>query len=222
MRDQRKPTSYFESYLAYENERIRKREEKLKNSDDAEKLRRIHGTLFLYRMNILIASFSIGADAAELKKLLSNACIEMTFIKSPSYLNLLTLSSLAVMLNDSGAVKPLWESFRAECDEDKLLNGLRSFLETGTVSWTGNYKFPRQYQGLDAVFDADTSEKREASLLKYLKSWYSKNKDAAWYDTLDSKNDVYYGYWCFESGAIARIFGLNDRTLSKSEYYPQL
>ena len=222
MRDQRKPAAYFKDYLAYETQQVFRREEKLKNCDDAGKARRIHENLFHYRMDVLIASFSNGADEEELKELLEKTCLDMTYVYPLSYLNLLTLSSLAVMLDDGKAIKPLEECFSTAYDKDKLLHGLRSFLETGTASWIGSYEFPRQYQGLDAVFFAETSEKLEVALLKYLKSWYSKHKDASWYDTLDDESDVYYGYWCFESGAIARIFGLNERTLSKSEYYPQL
>ena len=222
MRDQRKPASYFEAYLKKNAKNALIFEEDLKNSTAPEQAQRIHGSLSRYRMNILIASFSSGADAAELQKLLSQVIFDLVRADLTPYSSLLTALSFAVMLGGNDAIQPALSRFRSECEEDKLLNGLRSFLETGNASWSGEYKFPRKYQALDAVFGAETSEKREAALLKYLKSWYSKNKDAAWHDALNNKHDIYYGYWCFESAALAKIYGLNERTLSQSEYYPQL
>ncbi|KXY58127.1 hypothetical protein AT278_02010 [Bacillus cereus] len=35
-----------------------------------------------------------------------------------------------------------------------------------------------------------------------------------------NKNDIYSGYWSFESGAIVKILKLDDSNLKDTSYYP--
>lgn len=53
-----------------------------------------------------------------------------------------------------------------------------------------------------------------------LKKWYKLHKDAAWYDSHKSKQDIYNGYWSFEAGAIAKILNIEDSSLKDEPYYP--
>ena len=67
------------------------------------------------------------------------------------------------------------------------------------------------------------SDKDEAVeiLRKYLeKEWYKKHRDAAWYDSHKIEHVGYLGYWSFESGAIAKIMGLDNEKLKGVQYYP--
>ena len=50
------------------------------------------------------------------------------------------------------------------------------------------------------------------------KKWYKEHKSAAWYNNYKSNENTYVGYWCFESAAIVKIFGVKDN--SSWPYYP--
>ena len=39
-------------------------------------------------------------------------------------------------------------------------------------------------------------------------------------DSHKSSENVYYGYWSFEAGAIAKILNLDDSSLKDVPYYP--
>ena len=56
-------------------------------------------------------------------------------------------------------------------------------------------------------------------LKRYLtKRWYRDHRDASWYDSHKSTENIYVGYWSFEVGAVAKIYGVQDS--SEWPYYP--
>ena len=63
-------------------------------------------------------------------------------------------------------------------------------------------------------------ERDKSDLLeKYLKEdWY--NKEYECYEAHKSDQNIYYGYWSFEAGAIAKILNLDDSNLKNVPYYP--
>ena len=63
-------------------------------------------------------------------------------------------------------------------------------------------------------------EEDKITLLKeYLSNhWY--NKDCGCYEAHKSKQNIYYGYWSFEAGAIAKILNIDDIQLCGTQYYP--
>ena len=63
-------------------------------------------------------------------------------------------------------------------------------------------------------------ERDKSDLLeKYLKEdWY--NKEYECYEVHKSDQNIYYGYWSFEAGAIAKILNLDDSNLKNVPYYP--
>lgn len=222
MRDQRKSASYFQHYIEYQDQQIQKRLEKLYACEDKDKAERIQSNLLLNRVNRLVASFSYGDDAETLRDLYRKTCT--TALKTPdlTYYNLLLLSSFSIMLEDHVTVKPVIDRYGSVIERDKLLYGFSTYIESGEASWQGSYQFPSVYGDLDLVISATTQTKAEDCLLSYLKIWYSKNKDCSWYGTLESRYDVYYGYWSFESAAIAKVCGLDGHRLAANEYFPAL
>lgn len=220
MRDRRKTAAYFESYIACEKNRLEKKLEKVKTCTDRERAVRVWDSIFLYRMNLLTASFSAGADREELKELHRLACRSACEITSLSYGDALALSCFSVMLGSFSAMKPVAGLFESVFTQDKLLGGLRSYIETGRAVWQGDYRFPEIYGALDGVLEAETREAGEAALLAWLGTWYDGCEDCAWHNTLESANDVYYGYWCLEAAALAIIFCFDKKRLSGNEYFP--
>lgn len=58
-------------------------------------------------------------------------------------------------------------------------------------------------------------------LKKYLaEQWYEIHSECAWYNSHNSKQNTYYGYWAYEAGAISKILKLNDEELKEQQYYP--
>lgn len=222
MRDTRKPVSYFTAYLQCEQRRIAHRLEKLSVCDNAEKRERISANLLLNRMNVLVASFSCGASRDELSALLRSACTTAGEVRSLTYGDALTLVSLSVMLEDRISILPLFERFRPLFDEDRLLGGLRAYIKSGTAVWTGDYRFPSPYKGLETVISAPDKESGTSALLAYLEGWYAQCSDCAWHETANSSSDVYFGYWSFESAAVAKLLGLDSGRCAQSPYFPVL
>ncbi len=93
----------------------------------------------------------------------------------------------------------------------KTYIGNKSEFDTSKIS------FPRPYKKLvKSINDED----RDA-FLKYLRGWYKGSVDSAWYGTHELVNKYqYYGYWCFEAGAIAKRLGFVDDDLKNEQYYP--
>ena len=82
------------------------------------------------------------------------------------------------------------------------------------------FEFGGIYDCLKSILEND--EKRACEELKeYLqKKWYEIHRECAWYDSHKSSKNVYYGYWSFEAGAIAKILNLDDSSLKDVPYYP--
>lgn len=176
------------------------------------------------RLSLLIASFSYGDDSSSLKALLSETCTTALSLKvdTLTYSDALTLTSLSIMLNYYEGIKQVIDRNRELFESDKLLHGLSSYVFSGKAEWLGSYTFPDVYAGLDSFMSALSLEEKENELLEFLNGWYDKCSDCAWYDTLNNPHNVYYGYWCFEAAALAKVYGLNEKRLSTSAYYPVL
>lgn len=65
----------------------------------------------------------------------------------------------------------------------------------------------------------DDSEFLE-ELKTYSKKWYTRHKSLHWYNSHDSENSLYFGYWAIEAAAIAKIRGLNLVDTKFGEYFP--
>jgi hypothetical protein len=120
--------------------------------------------------------------------------------------------------------------------DDSIFNSLVSAVqETGKDDWLYNYlihsRIPNvEYESspllwvkpyLSLQYVVERSEDKTADMFRYLtKSWYQGHSGAGWYDSHKRNQNLYYGYWSFESGAVAKILKLDDSTLKDAPYYP--
>ena len=222
MRDTRKPESYFTAYIAYEQSCVQKRNEKLLQCNDPAKEQRICENLFYNQMNLLVASFSKGAEKAELTALFESCCLTAQKISALTYENALRLVSFAIMLGCTDKFCAVAERFSEIFGQDRLLKGFCSFAVSGKAMWSGEYCFPEIYGSMEDVLQAKEKTEKEKAVQNYLNGWYERNKESAWYETLNSANDVYYGYWSFESAAMAVIYELDQEILARNVYFPKL
>lgn len=218
MRDIRKDSSYFVSYLDYQYSRIEKKAAKLKESTlDEAKKQRILVSMTNYELDLLRAEFSNGASKSELKVLLVKAIDIIKDYKNPTIEDIQTLLSLAIILGAENEAKEVIEANKDIISKNRILKCLASYITNKKVEWDNSLSIDDSYRGLDEVF---STRDKEAEIKKYLDGWYEARKGYAWYDSHLSDSDTYCGYWSFESAAIVQMLKLDDASLKQNEYYP--
>lgn len=216
MRDTRKSFDYFKDYLDYQYLRIDKKTAKLKDSDE-EKRQRILVSLTGYEVDLLKAEFSIGTSKDNMENYTNKAIEIVKDYNNITYYDLLTLLSIAVMINDNSEVINLIKNNEDIIEKDRLLKYITNYIQDKEPKWDKNIQLRSEFMGLDKVFS--TSDK-ETALLEYLDGWYKNHSEYSWYDSHKSNTDTYSGYWSFEAAAISIILGLDESKLRESVYYP--
>ena len=108
-----------------------------------------------------------------------------------------------------------WEEV-LEPEYDWLYNFLLDSLDGEQIEVSKEMLFPNTFTTLQRVV---YEENKIELLKKYLNNdWY--NEDCGCYEAHKSKQNIYYGYWSFEAGAIAKILKINDTQLRDTQYYP--
>ena len=90
-------------------------------------------------------------------------------------------------------------------------------------SWTGS---EMEHKDGDLIFPTDFSLLQKAvrnhnsreALQEYLSRWY--REDCGCYEAHKSSQKIYYGYWSFEAGAVAKILQIDDTGMEQMPYYP--
>ena len=220
IRDNRKSIDYFENYIAYQNERIRKKKEKLSAcGDDKSKAERINLSLIKFEIDLFYAEFSLGTGKSELIASLNDAIDTAAKMPEIDYESLLNLLALSVLLENNKKAQILIEDHKGMIYEDKLLKFLAIYLKENDIKWEGKFIIPAVYSGLENIYISDD---KESVLLEYLSGWYEDHKDTSWYGADRRNNDTYVGYWSFESAAIAKVLKIDESKLEKNVYYPKL
>ena len=224
MRDHRKDKKYFSDYIAFQKKCISAKCEKLSlcSPNDAEKRARIKLSLMDYRMNLLIAEFSNGTSERDLVPLLDQCCTTVCDYGKINYETALRLLSLGVLLSTKETLLALTKQFSSFIETDKILKCLSEYLNGDHLTLAGDILIPEVYSPLDQFFNAESVSERVDDLNHYLNVWYESCKGAAWYNSAESKYPVYYGYWSFESAALAKVFYLDNKYFRENEFFPIL
>ncbi|MFJ5772507.1 PoNe immunity protein domain-containing protein [Psychrobacillus sp. NPDC093180] len=229
MRDTIKNSNYFNGYLEYEYARIEKFEKAI-NSLIQERgitdrgvqsgLRGIEGFYF----NVLKALYSSGAPLESIRILFPKVLhiMKQVWNSDRGYVQMVWMISIGIMLNIRKAeMRELEKMVAQDGVKDYLIDFLLGHFNKEWKGSTPNFKFKIPYQTFDSVINAANKEESLTHLKNYLsKDWYHGHQDTGWYDTHKSKKDIYSGYWSFESGAVAKILGLDDQILKDVPYYP--
>lgn len=214
MRDKRKSETYFEEYLSIEKERLNKFMKMRETLDNTDKIDLYISTIL---MNIFMAEFSGGADVEALKEAYHRV---IKYSHKPSYTEIVRILSFAVMIEDKEKVLGFIEENDKEVRSDKLLCVLANEITSNRYPIASGYIVERLYAQLNTVFDSENTKQKEEALLNYIENWYENCEDASWYGTLDNKNNVYYGYWCFEAAALSKIYQMDTTALELNQYFP--
>jgi hypothetical protein len=75
------------------------------------------------------------------------------------------------------------------------------------------------YTPLIQAIYADEKEEASQLLGDYCKQWYAAFKQSPWHDShLQGDEGSYVGYWAFEAGAIAFLYGIDDSKINHMVY----
>ncbi|GAA5442611.1 hypothetical protein Misp06_00785 [Microbulbifer sp. NBRC 101763] len=141
------------------------------------------------------------------------------------YNNLLWTASLAVLLDvDEKYFLKIADSFKVIDKPDRLIDLLLSYkLKDIEVCGDSYYsrvsdKMADRYRSLLSVFETDQKEKQVAILRDHLKLWYKRQQLCTWYGSHNKQG--YFGYWSFETAAVAKILKISNASLSTNRYFP--
>lgn len=218
MRDSIRTKAYFDEFIAQEKERICKFQDKLNSgSIDDERVPLINNKIIYLKTDLIIAKYSRGDSINDIKNEFEEL-IDMVCEKGDVsiYEDNLCLASLAYLL---GVNSDKMMRLRSKLMESETYDYLIDFVFLGSESDIDINKisFQREYKKLTKYIDDRTKE----TFLKYLRGWYRSHLHSSWYDShKNEKFKLYFGYWCFEAGAIAKRFQLDDNDLQNEQYYP--
>lgn len=226
MRTKFKNAAYFQSYITLNNEDIEFFDDGLKSGATKEdRVPAVNRQLFTTSIHTLIAKYSAGAPLDEIKndfpevvsRLEKGWQNEGKKIHFDNYVLMLWMLSLGILLDSN------------ESDFRKIVDVLDSSSQNDYLFDTIiASKLPDRKINSEMLYPAEFGylknlcENKDAAALKeYLDdSWYKKMKSAYWFDNDKNKNDVFFGYWSFETATFIRILGLDDSSLKDQQYYP--
>lgn len=216
MRDKIKDIDYFNKFIEEDAERVKKFENKINaNEVKQERILPVKTKIHDLKLGILTAKYSRGDDIAELEEEYLRLLKGWQEVFCEEYYNKnLKMISLAVLFNvEEGYLNEIKEMLLKSGVSDWLLDFLINPMSTNKAR---ELLFDDSFSTLkNAVYE----ENKEVLINKYLQNdWYC--EDCGCYEAHKSRQNIYFGYWSFEAGAIVKILGINDISLKDTQYYP--
>jgi hypothetical protein len=115
-------------------------------------------------------------------------------------------------------------------DQDQVKDRLFEFIIRAKIkdrpvlaeeSYIEHFNVPQIFEKLRTAIDKPKAEAEKLVKEFIEKDWYKNHKGAGWYDSHKGKYNTYFGYWSFETAAVVKIMGLDDRTFRDCSYYPK-
>lgn len=219
MRDQIKDREYFNEFLQEEQARITRFSDKLANGEvKPERQLPVKTKIHDLKLGILTARYSRGDELWALEGEYAELLKSWGEVWEPdNYNKNLKMISLGVLFEGDIV---LAKETKAMLDAANIDDWLLSFL---LCSWTD---IEMENKDVDLIFPKDFSllqkvvltHNRRESLQEYLSCWY--REDCGCYEAHKSSQKIYYGYWSFEAGAVAKILNIDDTGMEQMPYYP--
>jgi len=222
MRDTRKDNNYFNATIAEDQARIEKIQDWIcSGKTPIERIPALQEHLYRIKFSIWMAKYSMGEPISVLVAPYQELVRDFLSISAPDelYLDSLWLLSIGILLDVDETVFNSLASAIDGAEEDWVRNYLTHSRISSVEYKSNQVQFENPYLCLKKI--VETSEDKATDILKYLTSaWYPGHESASWYDSHKSDMNTYYGYWSFESGAIAKILKLDDSVLKDATFYP--
>ena len=222
MRDTLKDKAWFDMVIELDVNHINQIMELIPNGpQNPKRISDLRELAYRAKLRIWQAMYSRGDPVSELAAPFRELVLDYVADFVPEwYTDSLWLLSIGVMLEvDDEAFNTLANTVVEQCKEDWLYNYLihsrlpEVGFEESPLLWKRPYQVLRQ-----AVEEA---EDKPAAIQRYLKrSWYQSHRSTGWHDSHKRESNIYTGYWSYESGAVAKILGLDDSSLEGLKYYP--
>ncbi|MDR1563436.1 MAG: DUF1911 domain-containing protein [Oscillospiraceae bacterium] len=173
-------------------------------------------------IRVFIARYSRGDDIAPLIPEYKRLVFELhKYFTHEWYEEMLRLLSIGIMLEiEDACIFELAGLLKREGIDNWIFNFLLHSRDASISYENSSFTvYPDFYQSLRELVNSSPAE--QPKLLKaYLSKWYPAMKTASWYNSHKNKWIIHYGYWSFESGAIAKLLSLNDSGFQSVKYYP--
>ncbi|MBP2624211.1 PoNe immunity protein domain-containing protein [Streptococcus oricebi] len=180
-------------------------------------------TISLYAREVMLATYSAGFPLETFKEeyLKFVESLLPIWYSNSGYDSMLWALSIGILLEiDDEVFDKLVDLVRKDDPVDYLIDYLIHYRQP---SWEirNDFMFPRPYVFTEKITQADSSAEATKLLQFYLeKEWYQGQRDSGWYDLHKINIKSFFGYWCFEAGAICKIMGLNPDDFKEVDYFP--
>ncbi|MHC6201993.1 PoNi-like cognate immunity protein [Breznakiellaceae bacterium SP9] len=222
IRDTIKTEEYFVNFIEEDNNRINKFIENIEiGNTKEERIPAVLRKVFNLSIGVMVAGYSAGKSKDDIIKKYNKAIqfMENGLEKTSGYVQALWLISIAILLNiNNDEFNKLVKIIDEKGIEDYLINYLISFrIKDRKITEKITFKEP--YKRLIDIINVP--DKRNECIKVYLKDvWYNGHKDCYWHNNHKSKENIYFGYWSFETGAIVKILNIDDTDFKDCKYYP--
>lgn len=222
MRDQIKDENYFNIFIQESEDRIKLLSEKLNNGEIAADREEFIKSLINYtQIDKIKARYSRG-DALEPIRTEFMGVLEAweKIYEQDTYDKTLQIVSLMVLLRVPEEMFSKVSIMYNNSDKysDWLLEYLLTNRKDDRTALKSELWDTKSFAELKSMIEENRVS--SSSIKKYLSRWYSHGRSCGWYDSHKSKANAYAGYWSFEAGAIAKIFGIDDESIKDHKYYP--
>jgi hypothetical protein len=141
------------------------------------------------------------------------------------YQEVMDLVSLGLLLGDGKSLRRLAYWLRRYRNEDMLYEKIIAPAVPDPNNSRDKYFHEKPYTHLIDVFLVKTLEEATISMNEYLRIWHKSFEGCSWHGGRLIQNPgwfmPYYGYWSFESAAIAILRNIDDRTFRNHLLYPK-
>lgn len=219
MRDHRKDINYFNTFINEDSLRVEDFLDAVESGEVAQnRIIPVKAKVHDLKLGLLIAKYSKGDQLPSLENEYLELIAEWEEVWEPDYYDKnIQIISLGVLF-ETGAelAKNVRKKLEQSGIDDWLYNYLLDSLDGEQTERSREMLLPELYSNLQkAVYEED----KISFLKKYLsEDWYNEDYDC--YEAHKSKYNIYYGYWSFEAGAVAKILNIDDAALKDMPYYP--
>ncbi len=102
---------------------------------------------------------------------------------------------------------------------DALINKMVKHLGYPGQDQTDHLLWPEAYRPLYACFEQRDAYPQQ-QLESFMAGWYPAMRDTYWHNSHTGRHDTYFGYWCFEAAAVAKMLDIDDAALKDHPNYP--
>ena len=218
MRDTIKNRAYFEEYLEVNEKRMERFQNQLQDLPVENIPGRQGCAAFIASLcrSRICALYSSGSDMNAIRDLCPQYVKYLAQAVKPQegYFDVIDAISLGVLLDAKDSLPKLKLILQQTNMRDKLTDTLLHSMDDTWSITESDYCCAWFFKFLECAV-----AERKDFLERYLtKKWYQVHRDAAWYNSHKSSANIYVGYWSFEVGAIAKMYGVQDS--SEWPYYP--